>query len=249
MPDLPDLEPGGAYADLDLSACDFSERDLADAKFTNCTLADAQLSAVLLQGARFTDCRLTRCRFAHADLREAHFVRCNFADPDSHSGVEIAFSQLDQATFEACDLSFADISRTSAWSVTFRETNLRGARFHRAEFTRALSPKTLHTAAHFLRCNLELCDLSDAVLRGCDLSGSSLREADLQGCDLGGADLSGCDLFQALTAGAQLAGADLRGAEVSGLDLTALASRDGVKVTLSQQQALLSAMGLDVFAD
>jgi fluoroquinolone resistance protein len=94
-----------------------------------------------------------------------------------------------------------------------------------------------------------LADLSDAVLKGCDLAGSSLREADLTDADLEGADLSGCDLFQALTGGAKLAGADLRGALVSGLDLTALGSRDGIKITLSQQQDLLSAMGLDIHAD
>ena len=121
-----------------------------------------------MPGAQFRECRFVRCRFTHVDLREAAFVRCNFADADSHSGVEIAFSQLDQARFEACDLSFADIDRTSLWSVEFVETNLRGARFHRADFARALSPKTIHTAATFKRCNLELADLSDAALKGCD---------------------------------------------------------------------------------
>jgi fluoroquinolone resistance protein len=133
--------------------------------------------------------------------------------------------------------------------VAFTETNLRGARFHRVDFTRALSPKTAHTAAAFHRCNLELADLSDAVLRTCDLAGSSLREADLTEADVEHADLSNCDLFQALTAGAKLAGADLRGAEVSGLDLTGLGSHEGMKVGWSQQQALLSAMGLDVHPD
>jgi fluoroquinolone resistance protein len=245
----PDLEPGGAYEGLDLSAYDFAERDLADLKLTRCTVVDAQLSAVLMPGARFTECRFTRCRFAHADLRETTFVRCNFGDPDSHSGVQIAFSQLDQAAFEACDLSFADIERTSAWSVAFKDTNLRGARFHRADFARALSPRTVHVAAAFLRCNLELADLSDAVLRGCDLSGSSLREADLTDADLSGADLKGCDLFQALLAGAKLAGADLRGAEVSGLDLSEVGDHAGMKVTLSQATALLAALGLDVYAE
>ena len=249
MSDLPDLEAGGSYEALDLSAYDFAERDLADLKLTACVFADAQLSAVLMQGARFTDCRFTRCRFAHADLREARFVRRNFADPDSHSGAQGAVSQRDQASFETCDLSFADIERSSLWAAAFSESNLRGARFHRADFSRALSPKTIHTAATFLRCNLELVDLSDAILRTCDLSGSSLREADLTGADLTGADLKGCDLFQALSAGAMRAGADLRGAEVSGLNLAELAAYDGMKVTLSQQHALLSAMGVDVFGD
>jgi fluoroquinolone resistance protein len=67
--------------------------------------------------------------------------------------------------------------------------------------------------------------------------------------DLEHADLTGCDFFQALTAGAKLAGADLRGAEVSGLDLTQLASHADMKISWGQQQALLSAMGLDVHPD
>ena len=62
-------------------------------------------------------------------------------------------------------------------------------------------------------------------------------------------DLRDTDLFGAITSGAKLAGADLRGGELSGLDLTALASRDGLKITADQQYALLSALGIDVTAD
>lgn len=245
----PDLAAGLAYEDLELSGVDFDERDLSDIKLTRCTLVDVQLSSMMFAGARFTDCKFTRCRFAHADLRETTFIRCRFDDPDSHSGVQIAFSQIDQAVFEACDLSFADIERSSLWAVAFKATNLRGARFHRADFTRTFSGKTAHTAATFARCNLELADLSDAILRTCDLAGSSLREADLTDADLEACDLKNCDFFQALTGEAKLAGADLRGAELSGMDLMTLGSHAGMKVTLSQQQTLLSAMGLDVYAD
>ncbi|MEO8113191.1 MAG: pentapeptide repeat-containing protein [Phenylobacterium sp.] len=247
--DLPDLEPGGVYAGLDLSAYDFAERDLTEIVLTDCTLTDVQLSAVLMQGAKFTGCRFVRCRFAHADLRDTHFTRCSFADADGHVGVAVAFSRLDEARFEACDLAFADISRSSLYAVGFQACNLLGARFHRADFSRAFGAKVVRTAASFAGCNCGLADLSDAGLPGCDLSGANFREADLTGADLAGADLTGCDLFQALTAGAKLAGADLRGAQLSGLDLRALASSDGMKVTLSQQQALLTAMGLDVYAD
>ena len=102
----------------------------------------------------------------------------------------------------------------------------------------------------FLRCNLELTDLSDAKPTGCDLAvGSSLREADLTDADLTNADLTRCDLFRALTAGAKFSGADLRGADVSGLDLSGLANHDAMKITLSQQQALLTQLGIDVYAD
>src|SRR6185503_51297 len=157
--------------------------------------------------------------------------------------------RMEEAAFEGCDLSFADIDRSSLWALTVRDTNLRGARFHKADFSRAFGPKVVRTAATFERCNLELADLSEAKLPECSFKGSSLREADLSGADLTEADLSECDLFQALTRDAKLAGADLRGAELSGLDLTQLGGFAGAKVTLAQQHLLLTAMGLDVYAD
>ena len=249
MAEIPDLAPGVVIAGADLSGVDFAERDLTEARLSDCTLVDVQLSAVIFEGARFTGCRFVRCRFAHADLRDTEFDACSFADPDSHSGVQIAFSRLDQAVFKACDLSFADLDRTSAYAVGFQACNLRGARFHRIDFSRAFGGKTVRSSASFIGCNLELADLSDAGLAACDLSGSSFREADLTEANFEGADLSRTDLFQALTAGANLKDADLRGAEVGGLNLAALAAYDGMKITLDQQQALLTALGLDVYAE
>jgi fluoroquinolone resistance protein len=246
--DLPKLCPGAVIAGADLSNADFDECDLSEAVLTDCTFDDAQFSTAMLEGARFVTCRFLRCRFAHADLRDTLFDQCNFADPDSHSGVEIAFSRLDQAVFKACDLSFADLSRTSAYDVRFETCNLRGARFHKVDFSRAFGRKVVRAAAAFTGCNLELADLSDAVLPSCNLAGSSLREADLSEANLEGADLSRTDLFQALTGGANLTNADLRGAHVSGLNLAGLGGYDGMKVALDQQQALLTAMGLDVYA-
>ena len=168
MTDEIQLEAGEAYDGLDLSTFEFGERDLAGLRLSNCVLTDAQLSAVILQDARFVDCRFVRCRFAHADLREARFARCSFADPETHSGCEFAFCRIDEAVFETCDLSFADIDRSSLWGVRLSDSNLRGARFHRADFTRAFGPKVVRAAAVFERCKLELVDLSNARLPGCE---------------------------------------------------------------------------------
>ena len=71
----------------------------------------------------------------------------------------------------------------------------------------------------------------------------------LSGVDLEGSDLRNADFFGAIFAGAKLAGADLRGAEVSGLDLATLATSSGLKITMEQQYALLSALGIDVHLD
>jgi len=119
------------------------------------------------------------------------------------------------------------------------QCTLRGARFHKTDFSHAYSRKTVSTRATFRTCNLELADLAEARLPGCDLTGA----------DLTGATLRDCDLFQADLASAKLAGADLRGAEISGLNLLQLASFAGLRIDASQQHLLLMALGVEIDSD
>ncbi|MFZ5720425.1 MAG: pentapeptide repeat-containing protein [Pseudomonadota bacterium] len=243
------LEAGGHYRDLALAAWDFGDADLTDAVFEGCAFTEPQAQGVCLQGVRFRGCRLVRARFAHADLREAVFEDCSFADDAGHAGVRIAFSRLDQAELRRCDLSFARLERSDLYGVQMEDCNLRGAVFEKLDFSRTIGRADPTHAAAFRRCNLELADLEGLDAPRCEFAGTGLREAVLVDANLEGADLRGCDLFQALVRGAKLARADLRGAEVSGLDLLELESRDGLKVTGDQQHRLLTAMGLDVYAD
>ena len=240
---------GGRISGARLSGFDWTDADLADAVFDDCLIEGAQFSNTILNGARFKNCRFVRCRAAHADLREASFEDCGFADPETHTGLTVAFSELEQARFVNCDLTLSQFDRSGLHAIEMRDCNLRGARFHRADFSRSFGRNIIRTLAAFRDCNLELAEMADVRLPGCDLSRCNLREADLSGADLEGADLRESDLFGTLVAAAKLAGADLRGAEVSGLDLTALASRAGLKVTADQQYRLLTALGVDVHVE
>lgn len=243
------LKPGAQFSGADLSNADFTDADLTDAVLTACTLREVQLQGTVLQGARFKDCRLVRCRFAHADLREAVFEGCSFADEGGHAGVQFAFGRMDEARLRKCDLSFARFERLSLYGVEMEDCNLLGSAFVRADFSRAFGRSVVQYSGALKGCNLELADLTQLRLPKGDLNRSSFREAVLVDADLEGADLRQCDFFQALTVGAKLAGADLRGAEVSGLNLAELASLQGMKVAADQQYRLLTAMGLDVYAD
>lgn len=229
-----------------ISGFDWADADLTEAVLVDCLIEDAQFGSVVLEGARFSRCRIVRGRFARADLRESQFEDCVLTDPATHAGVTFAFSRLDQARFLRCDMSFAQFDRSELYGATLEDCNLRGARFHRVDFTKSLGRGRIRASAAFRRCNFHLADLAEIRLPGCDLSASQFREADLSGADLEDADLRGADLFGAVTTGAKLAGADLRGGEVSGLDLLALASRAGMKVMPDQQYALLTTLGLDV---
>lgn len=243
------LASGAALEGEDLSDVDFTDRDLTDLVLTDCVVRDAQFQGTILQGARFTRCRLMRCRFARADLREAVFEDCVFADDDGHVGVQFAFSRLEEVRLARCDLSFAKVDRSSLYGAELDGCNLRGAAFLKADFGRAFGRSVVRTAAVFRGCNLELADMAELRAPECEFAGSSFREAVLVDADLEGADLRGCDLFQALTAGAKLARADLRGAEVSGLNLLELGSVDGLKVDVDQQYRLLTALGIEVYAE
>ena len=245
----PDPAAGAVIEGRTIAGFEWAEADLTEAVFVDCVIEDEQLGAVVLEGARFTRCRVGRCRLARAELREAVFEDCVLTDPSAHAGATFAFSRLEQARFVRCDLSFAHFDRCEMAAVAFEDCNLRGARFTRVDFTKSLGRQRLGASATFRRCNFHLAELSEISLPRCDLAGSLFREADLSEADLEGADLSGADLFGAITSGAKLAGADLRGAEVSGLDLLALASRAGLKITIDQQYALLTALGIDVSLD
>ena len=228
---------------------EWADADLTEAVFVDCLIDGAQLGAVVLEGARFQRCRILRSRLARADLREAVFEDCVFAGSSDHIGLAVAFSRLDMARFVRCDLSFATFDGCEMHGLTLEDCNLRGAQFKRVDFTRGLGRRRSEASATFRDCNFHLADLTEVALPGCDLAGSRFREADLSGADLEGADLKGCDLFGAITAEARLAGADLRGSALSGLDISALASRAGLQITLDQQYALLTTLGVDVHVD
>jgi fluoroquinolone resistance protein len=232
-----------------IAGFEWTDADLTEAVFIECLIDAAQFGAVVLEGARFRRCRIIHSRFARADLRESVFEDCIFSGSTDHVGLAVAYSRLDMARLVRCDLSFATFEGCEMHGVTIEDCNLRGARLQRVDFTRSLGRRRSQASATFRRCNFHLADLSESQLPGCDLAGSRFREADLSGANLEGADLRDTDLFGAITVEARLAGADLRGAELSGLDLAALATRVGVKVTLDQQYALMTALGIDVHVE
>jgi fluoroquinolone resistance protein len=239
-----DTVEGRVFADLD-----WAEADFGDAVFVRCRFEGIQFTSVSLVGARFERCNLVGCRFAHADARETVFEDCVLRRPQDQTGVAIAFSRFEDASFTRCDLRFARMERSDLHGLSMEDCDLTGAVLSRCTFKRRLGRSESAARGRFVRCNLHLADLAGAGLAGCELSGSRLLEADLSGTDLAGADLRGSEFFGANLAGAKLARADLRDAEISGLDLTQLASREGMIIGPGQQHLLLAAMGIDVRLD
>jgi len=231
----------------DLSAVDWTDLACEEAHFTACTFTNTQFAGTNLAAARFDNCTFTACRFTRAELQEARFEACRFLPGAIKTeGCTFTFTNMRATRFLRCDLSLARIERSDLFDITMDQCTLRGATFHKLDFSQAYSRKLITTRATFRHCNLELADLTQARLPGCDLTGSRLREADLTEADLTGAILRDTDLFQATLTNTKLANADLRGAEISGLNLRHLATYAGLKISQGQQHILLDGIGIDV---
>lgn len=236
---------GARFADFD-----WADLDCENARFSDCVIEQAQLSNVILVGAKFSRCQFSRCRFSRSDLADAEFEECVFTTrDDTPIGCAFVFSDLRRARFTKCDLSLCQFERSDLFAVEMDQCNLRGARFHKADFSHAFGRKLVVTRATFRGCNLELADLAEARLAECEFTACRLREADLTGADLTDAVLRDSDLFQAVLTDTKLAGADLRGAEISGLNLMSLRDFVRMKIDQSQQHILLLGIGLDVYPD
>ena len=237
-------EPVGGAAFLDTDWTDFN---CENAKFTDSGFDQAQFSNVVFSGTKFVRCKFQRCCFfprrsERYGIRGVRFYRSGRTGPVAPLRSAICGGP----DFWKCDLSLCQIERSDLFSIEMDQCVLRGARFHKVDFSHAYSRKLVTTRATFRGCNMELVDLSEARLATCDFTGSRLREADFTAADLTDAVLRESDLFQAILMDSKLAGADLRGAEISGLNLMALASFAGMKINQSQQHNLLLGVGIDV---
>ena len=232
-----------------LSAVVWEEADWTGARFRECTMERSSVGGANLTDATFIDCRFVECRFSHTVLRNARFESCNFAGGDENPGCTFAFADLCEAYFLRCDLSTCRFQRADMFSITLDECRLQGAVFDQVDFARRYSRKVVTNRATFRSCKMNLvemecCRLSECEVIDCDLREANLREADLTGTDLRDCGLHGADLTHA-----KLDGANLRGADVGALNLLSAASFLRVKVSQSQQFALLEAMGVSVHPD
>jgi fluoroquinolone resistance protein len=133
---------------------DWNDFDGEGSRFVECHFAEAQFSGTNFAAATFARCQFTRCRFSHADLREAAFTECKLLHRNDNAGCVFAFSDLRQARFVNCDLSLCAFQHSDLFSIELDACTLRGARFHRIDFSHAYSrkiePSTLDALDTFL---------------------------------------------------------------------------------------------------
>jgi fluoroquinolone resistance protein len=181
-------------SDLALKAVDLSESTFTDCRFEPMRLAGAKFAKARFTGCSWFDAEKRKgCTFAFCDLQSVEiakgnlatcrFERCDLYDltatDSSFRGAQFhqsTFSKtisrrstLTKASFERCNLSFADLSGLLLQNCAFRSCKLSEASF-------------IDT------------DLSEATLIGCALDRIDWERAKLRNADLRGSDLSGLNL-------------------------------------------------------
>ena len=159
---------GARFSQCTFLGCLFRSADLADAVFESCRFYDpdeeiaCDFSYANLRRARFERADLTTSKFTRVRAFGIEVVNCQATGADfSDADFALGHGDFSQASFDSCNLAYADFSRTG-----LDECALTGCRLHHAVF-------------------------HDASLRGADLSGSALENIEGRGLVLAGADLRG----------------------------------------------------------
>lgn len=98
-----------------ITGADFSQcRDFGlSFSFSGCILDYSVFHGKKLKNIRFEDCSLTECDFTQADLTKASFIQC----------------RLDRAVFSRTNLSGADFTSASGFSIDPENNRMTKARF------------------------------------------------------------------------------------------------------------------------
>lgn len=173
--------------------------DFSEAAFSDCTFEPMRLASCKLVKTRLSGCsafdagKRKGCTFAFCDMHGAEVIKCNFAtstfercDLYDFSAADSSFrgvsfrqstftkaisrrSVLTKATFEGCNISFADLSGLFLQNCEFRSCKLSEASFIDTDLSHAT----------MLACALDRAEWDRAKLRQADLRGSELAGLNL----------------------------------------------------------------------
>ena len=165
---------GSHFEHVEFEACRFRAGDLSDCRFEHCTFFTGEVPS--------------NCDFSFADLRETVFERCDLTTAvfirTRAYGLELNQCQAQGCEFREADFSLAvpGAQRSGVNDATFNGCNLSYADFSRTDLTgcQLTDNRLIHSIWH------------NAVLERANLTGSTLDNIEGKGLVLRGADLRGC---------------------------------------------------------
>lgn len=173
--------------------------DFSGAEFSDCTFEPMRLASCKMVKTRLSGCsafdagKRKGCTFAFCDIHGAEVIKCNLAtstfercDLYDFNAVDSSFrgvnfhqstftktisrrSVLTKATFDSCNLSFADLSGLFLENCEFRSCKFSEASFIDTDLSHAT----------MLACALDRAEWDRAKLRQADLRGSNLAGLNL----------------------------------------------------------------------
>lgn len=183
-----DIEYGQEVSGETFDVVSFREAGLSGARFLDCTFVNCTFRSADLTDCRFEGCRFydgerdLACDFSYADLRRSRFERTDLTTAKLQRtrafGIELVTCQATGADFSDADFKLG----TGAFcSATFDGCNLAYADFSRTNLTECV----------LTGCRLNHAVFHNAVLERADLSGTALESIEAKGLVLAGADLRG----------------------------------------------------------
>jgi len=182
------------FSEATIRGVDFSGSAFVDCKFEPVRFASCRFSRAQLRNCAWFDAnRKKACTFAFCDMQDVEALKCNFAttmfercDLYGLGAVDSSFrgaqfhqstfsktisrrSALTKASFERCNISFADLSGLVLQNCEFRSCKCSEASFIDSDFGNAT----------MLDCSLDRVEWTRARLRGADLRGSDLSGLNL----------------------------------------------------------------------
>jgi fluoroquinolone resistance protein len=236
------FEGVGFGPELSLDALDFS-----DCTFTRCLFEPRVVREANFSGAKFKDCTFDPARFASSTFSDARMENCSFFVADKKDGCTFAFCEMQTLELVRCNFASCSFDRADLYNLNAKDCSFRGAKFAGSGFQRSISRKVVLVAAKFDSCNLSFADMSGLHLKGCEFPDCKFSETLLFDCDCTDAVFTNAILDRAEWDRAILKGADLRGATISGLNLAVLKDYQSLSISESQQDTLLSALGIKVW--
>ncbi len=148
----------------DLSAVDWTDLTLHDAKlpsciFHGCDLSQMDMNYSYMGGAVFITCKMTEVRIVKANFILTVFRGCDLAR------ARFFRTRLNGADFRHSDLQEVDLRNTNLNATDFRSADLRKAQFTKAAIEGTQFGKAdLRGASGFEECLIESIDISDSTI-------------------------------------------------------------------------------------
>lgn len=212
------------------------------------TFTDRCIASSPLGDSAFEHCVFVNCDFSRADLADVSFKHCQFTEPGAEIGSSFQYANLQDASFVACKLAMCDFTGANLFGAEFRQCDMKGANFVRAQFANYISQRSYFCSVFMTGCNLSYANFERQVMEKCELYENRWIGANLQGASLQGSDLSRGEFSADAWRDFSFSHCDLSHCELDGLDPRRL-NVEGVKVCAWQQEHLLAAMGFELVPD